>query len=279
MDAVHGTPSGTPLAADQGLRCPRCEYNLTGLSAARCPECGAAFDWETVRAAATTRPIIAFERARGRKKIVGFIQTWLAVLFAPWLFSRQAIQRVDLRHALAFLGVCTLTTPLCFVFDADFSTWAAWTATALLYILTQTFLLAGFEALLHGWRNESLHFWLCASCYTSAVMATEWPTGPPLASFDTLMGVLSGALAGENPFPRFLAVIDNSPWLLSWLQVGLWLLGVTCCLQARLRSRLSSRLLRTLLLAAFIPLSFALYAVFVEKIGVMLWDLFGGHIF
>lgn len=33
-----------PLPADSGLRCPVCEYNLTGLTEDRCPECGEAFD-------------------------------------------------------------------------------------------------------------------------------------------------------------------------------------------------------------------------------------------
>ncbi len=29
--------------------CPNCDYNLTGLSSSRCPECGQAFHWTVVR--------------------------------------------------------------------------------------------------------------------------------------------------------------------------------------------------------------------------------------
>jgi len=43
---------GTPLAHDDGsaiapewnLHCPECDYDLTGLSSRRCPECGRRFD-------------------------------------------------------------------------------------------------------------------------------------------------------------------------------------------------------------------------------------------
>ncbi len=264
---------------DEGLRCPRCGYNLTGLTATRCPECGVAFDWAAVRAAAANRPVIAFERASGRRKALGFLQTWLTALFVPWWFAQQAIRRVDPRHALAFLGVCLASDLLCFVFDADFPTWAAWMTTAMLYILAQTLLLTGFEALLRGPRVESLRFWFCASCYTSAVMATEWYLGPPLASFVEFVSALRDALAGVNPLLPLFDVIDNSPVVVHWTQVGLWLLGVTCCLAARLRTRLASRLLRALVLTMFVPLSFALYALFVEMIGVTLWDWYGGSVF
>lgn len=41
-------PSSLPANADEVL-CPLCEYNLRGLTDARCPECGAKFDWEELR--------------------------------------------------------------------------------------------------------------------------------------------------------------------------------------------------------------------------------------
>lgn len=37
------------IPADSGLRCPQCEYNLTGLTESRCPECGEAFDPDELR--------------------------------------------------------------------------------------------------------------------------------------------------------------------------------------------------------------------------------------
>ena len=33
--------------------CPKCEYNLTGLSADRCPECGSTFRWKELRTRAS----------------------------------------------------------------------------------------------------------------------------------------------------------------------------------------------------------------------------------
>jgi hypothetical protein len=35
---------GSAIPPEWGLRCPACDYDLTGLSARRCPECGRRFD-------------------------------------------------------------------------------------------------------------------------------------------------------------------------------------------------------------------------------------------
>lgn len=35
---------GSPVPAEWGLRCPKCDYDLTGLTKRRCPECGHIFD-------------------------------------------------------------------------------------------------------------------------------------------------------------------------------------------------------------------------------------------
>lgn len=35
---------GSPIPPEWGLRCPHCDYDLTGLSNRRCPECGRRFD-------------------------------------------------------------------------------------------------------------------------------------------------------------------------------------------------------------------------------------------
>src|SRR3954453_22406256 len=42
--ANGGTPTDTAgLPIDTGLHCPRCKYNLTGVTTSRCPECGEQF--------------------------------------------------------------------------------------------------------------------------------------------------------------------------------------------------------------------------------------------
>lgn len=35
---------GSPIHAEWHLRCPKCDYELTGLTTRRCPECGRRFD-------------------------------------------------------------------------------------------------------------------------------------------------------------------------------------------------------------------------------------------
>jgi len=56
----------SPHAAAPPLRCPLCEYELTGLTEPRCPECGYAFDWaELRRAAAEERPWFIEHARRG----------------------------------------------------------------------------------------------------------------------------------------------------------------------------------------------------------------------
>lgn len=44
MVNIDQLPSETAEAADTGLRCDYCDYNLTGLSENRCPECGRPFN-------------------------------------------------------------------------------------------------------------------------------------------------------------------------------------------------------------------------------------------
>ena len=50
--ALGGAVCASRPVIDQGWRCLRCEYNLTGLAGDTCPECGERIDWDTVREAA-----------------------------------------------------------------------------------------------------------------------------------------------------------------------------------------------------------------------------------
>jgi hypothetical protein len=40
----------------RGLRCPACDYDLTGLHEHRCPECGAGFDPVALRSGPAVKP-------------------------------------------------------------------------------------------------------------------------------------------------------------------------------------------------------------------------------
>ena len=67
-----------------GLVCPRCSYDLRGLPAARCPECGVAFDPSRLRRRATP--------------VVEVIAAVISVVIALWLVGRCAYLSVAYIH-------------------------------------------------------------------------------------------------------------------------------------------------------------------------------------
>ena len=67
--------------------CPRCYYNLTGLSEDRCPECGQRFDRDQLRRVSSSRirPAGPWDRD---KSLRGFTVTWLLSVFEPNKMAR-----------------------------------------------------------------------------------------------------------------------------------------------------------------------------------------------
>jgi hypothetical protein len=55
---VYTLQSIESYLARRNAPCPRCGYNLRGLSKGRCPECGFGFDVESLKALSTPRPLI-----------------------------------------------------------------------------------------------------------------------------------------------------------------------------------------------------------------------------
>ncbi len=252
MDRTRTENVGSPSAAaplerpvrsgtldDAGLRCPRCEYNLTGLAMPRCPECGETFAWDDPRLMLRPTPQIAFEGANGRGRIVGWLVTWLTVLFLPWRFAQQAVIRVRLRDGLFFAGICLAGTPVYLLFDPDFATYGTWLITILIYLPVQ----AGWLMLIDvaNWKRmgASYAFWLAVGGYTSAIVVTEWCTGPPVFLLSDFVAILSGTV--PSPSSSILMGDYYQPtWaaLVAWSQVTLWLAGLTCVYYARLRRRM-----------------------------------------
>lgn len=249
---------------DVGLRCPRCDYNLTGLSAARCPECGTPFDPRELRRRMRFRPI-AFERARRWRKVPMFVVTWATVMFAPWVFARQIVVRVGFGHAAAFGGVCFLSTLATLFAGAEMCFIAAWLTAAVVYILLQALLLSVLD--FAGWRRllRTARFWLLVSFYTSAVMMTEFAYGPPMVLFSDLLRIYTG----RAPANMFRDMFDVSlPSAVLWAQLIIWLVGLGCCFYVRQRRRwrpVGWALIYAVLACVVL---FNLYAAVVQYIGI-----------
>ena len=254
--------------------CPRCEYDLRAISKPRCPECGTHYTWEQIQTFRRDLPSIAFERARGSAKVVGFVQTWLAVLFVPWVFAAQAARRISARHALVFGGLCFASTLLSFLAgNSDWNVIAAWLAAATVCILLEAVWLSLWDRDLRRAPLRTYGVWLMIGCYTSAVMGTEFYYGPPLMMFTDLIKWTAGFVLGQESLSSFSALQSGAPSvLIPWAQLGLWLIAVLCCLVARRARQGASGLVLVLSVLINLPILFLLYAFCVEKIGSNVYD-------
>ncbi len=105
MTTGQPTLIDSPEAADTGLRCPECEYNLTGLTQDLCPECGQPFDREELLAAVTA-PIPMWSRRRQIGIFKAFFGTILTIWFRPIHFAKRFPTDADQRDAFVFSNWC-----------------------------------------------------------------------------------------------------------------------------------------------------------------------------
>jgi hypothetical protein len=249
------TDSAAPI--ENHPHCHDCGYDLTGLAADRCPECGVRVEWHRVQFGGP--PTIAFERCRGAHLAPGFVQTWLTVLFTPWIFAAQAQRRINPRYAAAFGGTCFLSTLASLLYGADPAVIAAWWCTAAIYVVLQSLLAAGAEALLGRPFRAGVGWWLAVSGYTSAIVATEFVHGPPPVLLGDLWKLLSafgrGMLSSES---------------VHWIQLVLWAAGMACIFVCRR----GGGPIRWLAWPPALVVVLVLYSASVQWIGVPLYELF-----
>src|SRR3989442_887207 len=74
-------------AAEEDILCPLCDYNLRGLTEARCPECGYRSTWEELRNRPPLHPWL-FEH-HPRRNFVSFIRTVLGTLLPRRFWKRM----------------------------------------------------------------------------------------------------------------------------------------------------------------------------------------------
>jgi len=172
-------PSLSPAEPpDDPLVCLACDYNLTGITSARCPECGRALDWDALRAER--------ERDRGRRgtpwerwpwylKPAGLLVTAFQVALLPWVFASQLPAHPRLRWPLTFALLCLASIMAYAVYPRDLFFLTAYLVGATVCTLALAVLL---WLLLTPRRvPRPFRFWLAVACYTCyplpAQIATE----------------------------------------------------------------------------------------------------------
>jgi hypothetical protein len=77
---MTSTAVEVPGSADEHLACPLCDYDLRGLTEARCPECGYAFDWAELRDPTRRLHPYLFEH-HPQRNVRSFLRTLLGSQF------------------------------------------------------------------------------------------------------------------------------------------------------------------------------------------------------
>ncbi|GMU20136.1 MAG: hypothetical protein AMXMBFR13_02350 [Phycisphaerae bacterium] len=91
------------MPKDEGLRCPFCRYNLTGLLDERCPECGQGFDLQQLREDLPLRPDPIPGWDDGERNVISaFIHMCLMTWFHPRAFHRSFPSCYSRRSAWLF---------------------------------------------------------------------------------------------------------------------------------------------------------------------------------
>jgi hypothetical protein len=94
---------------DSRLRCPACDYNLTGIVEHRCPECGSSFDPEELRARLRGAPSpIPVWDGGGKSIVLRFVRMCVFTWFLPARVGRTFPASYSSRSALMFRWIALI---------------------------------------------------------------------------------------------------------------------------------------------------------------------------
>ena len=168
-----------PPVESAGLHCPHCDYDLTGLTEDRCPECGEAFDRELLRKIAANEPIPAVPWDTDQT-LRGFFKTWWLALVNRGNLARDFPLVHDHGNVILYTFVSYLIAILIYVVSIVFTILASngdipinivigrMFGGLLWALLFETFAARGLAAAVPPRKIKNRdRFWLGLSYYTS----------------------------------------------------------------------------------------------------------------
>ncbi len=186
---MENRDSRVNLVNVSALKCPKCSYNLTGLTREICPECGSAFNLELMRDDPERHRLGSpVYRTRRLAIVSGTLKTILLMLFRPISFAQRLRLDESLFPPLAvfllvvisvFLrlyGFSFANTPSLF-FARVAPRMAVWVAESSLLILVFAFVLAAVAKRGNSFLWTFLRrfrFWIIVGLY-STVFLPFWP--------------------------------------------------------------------------------------------------------
>jgi hypothetical protein len=222
MNTCDSQASGIPQDQQVHIYCPDCDYDVTGLTENRCPECGAEFDATRLRSWATHT---AASPTYGPRQQIKYLQLAAAALFHPARLARDLPPNPSLaasfRYSLILKLLATFVFPL-FLVDNIFDGGGTRLASFQVPIIFSSMICEWVIAVLLGRFVDArsvdpknrFRFWLTLSnCFTAHMAATS-------AIIAALFLIMSG-LAQFPGLKTFLNYTALSLWVIP-LMTSLW---------------------------------------------------------